>query len=76
MADTSRLPEAQRRALDRLKSVPRMADFYLAGGTAVAVHLGHRISLVFRTVNHVKIAMGVTLRRTHGQPRWCRRAAG
>lgn len=45
MADTSRLPEAQRRALDRLKSVPRMADFYLAGGTAVAVHLGHRLSV-------------------------------
>lgn len=44
MADTTRLPEAQRRALDRLKSVPSMADFYLAGGTAVAVHLGHRIS--------------------------------
>jgi hypothetical protein len=44
MADTSRLPEAQRRALDRLKSVPAMASFYLAGGTAVAVHLGHRIS--------------------------------
>ncbi|MDX9735981.1 MAG: nucleotidyl transferase AbiEii/AbiGii toxin family protein [Thermoanaerobaculia bacterium] len=45
MADTSRLPEALRRALDRLKSVPRMADFYLASGTAVAVHLGHRLSL-------------------------------
>ena len=45
MADTSRLPEAQRRALDRLKSVAGMADFYLAGGTAVAVHLGHRVSL-------------------------------
>lgn len=45
MADTSRLPEAQRRALDRLKSVTGMADFYLAGGTAVAVHLGHRVSL-------------------------------
>jgi hypothetical protein len=44
MADTSRLPEAQRRALDRLRTVPPMADFYLAGGTAVAVHLGHRIS--------------------------------
>lgn len=44
MADTSRLPEAQRRALDRLRAVPPMADFYLAGGTAVAVHLGHRIS--------------------------------
>ncbi len=44
MADTSRLPEAQRRALDRLKSVAGMADFYLAGGTAVAVHLGHRVS--------------------------------
>lgn len=45
MADTSRLPKAQRRALDRLKAVPSMAAFYLAGGTAVAVHLGHRISL-------------------------------
>lgn len=45
MADTSRLPEAQRRALGRLKSVPALAEFYLAGGTAVAVHLGHRISL-------------------------------
>ena len=44
MADTSRLPEPQRRALDRLKAVPTMAEFYLAGGTAVAVHLGHRIS--------------------------------
>ena len=44
MADTSRLPEAQRRALDRLRAVPPMADFYLAGGTAVAVHLGHRVS--------------------------------
>lgn len=44
MAGTSRLPEAQRRALDRLKTVPPMAGFYLAGGTAVAVHLGHRIS--------------------------------
>ena len=45
MADTSRLPEAQRRALDRLKAVPALAEFYLAGGTAVAVHLGHRLSL-------------------------------
>lgn len=44
MADTSRLPQAQRRALDRLKAVPPMAGFYLAGGSAVAVHLGHRIS--------------------------------
>lgn len=44
MADTSRLPQTQRRALDRLKTVPLMARFYLAGGTAVAVHLGHRIS--------------------------------
>lgn len=44
MADTSRLPDPQRRALDRLKAVPTMAEFYLAGGTAIAVHLGHRIS--------------------------------
>ncbi len=32
--------------------------------------------LVFRTVSRDNIAMGVTLRRTHGQPRSCRRVAG
>ena len=41
-----------------------------------SVSLTKTLPLVWRTVNHDKIAMGVTLRRTHGQPRWCRRASG
>lgn len=45
MADTTRLPELQRRALDRLSAVPLLEGFYLAGGTAIAMHLGHRTSL-------------------------------
>ncbi|WP_437730650.1 nucleotidyl transferase AbiEii/AbiGii toxin family protein [Sorangium sp. So ce1335] len=39
------LAKEQRRALDRLKSVSGIERFYLAGGTAVAVHLRHRRSL-------------------------------
>jgi hypothetical protein len=35
----------QSRALGRLKVVPGIERFYLAGGTAVAVHLHHRQSL-------------------------------
>jgi hypothetical protein len=35
----------QSRALGRLKIVPGIERFYLAGGTAVAVHLRHRRSL-------------------------------
>lgn len=38
------LAEAQRRALDRLRGVPGIERFYLAGGTAVAFHLHHRAS--------------------------------
>ncbi len=33
-----------RRALDYLRGQPFIADFYLAGGTALALQLGHRIS--------------------------------
>jgi hypothetical protein len=44
MGEPSRLAEAQRRALARLKKVPGTRDLYLAGGAAVGWHLGHRIS--------------------------------
>jgi hypothetical protein len=36
---------AQRRTLDRLSRLPALRGFYLAGGTAIAAHLGHRRSL-------------------------------
>jgi hypothetical protein len=39
------LAEGQRRTLGRLKSIEELRGFYLAGGTAVAHHLGHRSSL-------------------------------
>ncbi|AUX28741.1 MULTISPECIES: nucleotidyl transferase AbiEii/AbiGii toxin family protein [Sorangium] len=39
------LAKEQSRALGRLKIVPGIERFYLAGGTAVAVHLRHRRSL-------------------------------
>jgi hypothetical protein len=45
MGDSPRLSDEQRRALDRLSALPLMASFYLAGGTALGVHLGHRRSL-------------------------------
>lgn len=45
MARPTRLAKAQRNALERLKQVPGLDRFYLAGGTAIAVHLGHRRSL-------------------------------
>jgi hypothetical protein len=44
MANNSRLEESQRRALARLKPVAALKPFYLAGGSAVAFHLGHRVS--------------------------------
>lgn len=39
------LAKEQSRALGRLKIVPGIERFYLAGGTAIAVHLRHRRSL-------------------------------
>ncbi|WP_437915521.1 nucleotidyl transferase AbiEii/AbiGii toxin family protein [Sorangium sp. So ce302] len=39
------LAKEQSRALGRLKIIPGIERFYLAGGTAVAVHLRHRRSL-------------------------------
>lgn len=39
------LPADTRRLLERLEQLPAVAPFYLAGGSAVALHLGHRISV-------------------------------
>jgi hypothetical protein len=38
------LSETARRALDRLKTVPLFQSAYLAGGTALALQIGHRYS--------------------------------
>jgi hypothetical protein len=35
---------AQRRTLDQLNRLPALRGFYLAGGTGIAAHLGHRRS--------------------------------
>lgn len=38
------LPPGRLQVLERLTHMQGLKDFYLAGGTAVALHLGHRIS--------------------------------
>ena len=38
------LSEEQRRTLDRLRAASERLGLYLAGGTAIAIHLGHRTS--------------------------------
>jgi predicted nucleotidyltransferase component of viral defense system len=45
MGEPSRLAKKQQRTLDQLKELETLRRFYLAGGTAVGVHLGHRVSL-------------------------------
>jgi hypothetical protein len=45
MGDPPILSDEQRRALDRLSKLPLVAGFYLAGGTALGIHLRHRSSL-------------------------------
>jgi hypothetical protein len=44
VAERIETPEQQLRTLDRLTPLARQHDLYLAGGTAVAIHLGHRVS--------------------------------
>lgn len=39
------MPEAQRELLKRLGPIATDLDFYLGGGTALALHLGHRTSV-------------------------------
>ena len=41
------LPEPQMACLRQLAPIATALDFYLAGGTAVALHLGHRRSVDF-----------------------------
>ena len=38
------LATGHRRALDRLRAAPTLRGFYLAGGSALTVHIGHRRS--------------------------------
>jgi hypothetical protein len=45
MAESTGLAPEFRRALDRLSRLPELRGYYLAGGTAVSMHLGHRQSL-------------------------------
>ena len=45
MGKPTGLAKEQRRTLDRLKAVRGIDRFYLAGGSAVAIHLNHRRSL-------------------------------
>lgn len=58
MAGTTRLSEPQRRALDRLSAIPLVGGFYLAGVTAIAMHLGHRTS---RDLDFFSLASDVDL---------------
>lgn len=44
MAQHPVVPASQRGALARLSQLPVAKDLYLAGGVAVAIHLGHRTS--------------------------------
>ena len=44
MAQATGVAAKHLRALERLKSVPKIERFYLAGGTAIAFHLDHRRS--------------------------------
>lgn len=44
MGKPARLAQEQARALARLSGVPGIDRFYLAGGSAVGWHLGHRLS--------------------------------
>ncbi len=44
MGERSYLADDQLRTLARLSAMPQLAGFYLAGGSAVAVHLRHRRS--------------------------------
>lgn len=45
MAKATRLAPEQLRALDQLRRIPSIEQFYLAGGSAIAWHLGHRQSV-------------------------------
>jgi hypothetical protein len=48
MGDAPGLSDQQRRALDRLSPLPVLRDFYLAGGSALAIRFAHRRSAARR----------------------------
>lgn len=59
MGEPTGLAEEQLRTLDRLKGIPTTAQFYLAGGSAIAFHLHHRRSLdldFFSFTNNVDLS--------------------
>lgn len=45
MEESSVLSSDQLRALAELTAIPELEHFYLAGGSGIAAHLGHRVSL-------------------------------
>ncbi len=61
MADPTGLAPEQLRALDRLSAVSDLDRFYMAGGGAIAYHLGHRRS---RDVDLFSYTADVDLERT------------
>jgi hypothetical protein len=70
MGKLAGLAKEQRRALDRLKSVRGLDRFYLAGGSAIGLRLGHRRSLdldLFSTSPDVDLA-GVARAATAALP--------
>lgn len=72
------LPHTQKRVLQRLGPFTQQHDFYLAGGTALAVHLGHRRSqdLDWFTTGRIPDAMSLaTSIRKEGIPLEVRQVA-
>lgn len=59
------MTERQKKVLHRLNEIPQRAGFYLAGGTAVALQLGHRHSVdfdFFSNQNFDPLELAATLR--------------
>jgi Nucleotidyl transferase AbiEii toxin, Type IV TA system len=58
------MPEAQQRILKSLGKHVSEEDFYLAGGTAIAIHLGHResVDLDWFTGREISEPMGIVVR--------------
>ena len=61
MGKPSRLAKEQQAALGRLKRIPALAHFYLAGGSGIACHLGHRRSLDLEIVSGSKAVLKIRL---------------
>ena len=68
MGKSPGITTVQRRTLDQLKLLPELTGFYLAGGTAISVQLGHRQSL--SSLNDGAVIVG---RRLVVASIWCLR---